>query len=312
MQQLDLLDIDKIKNVVERDIDLLLLEEFNVNAEFASWFMSEAFPNENKYESVGAWHSVSDPELGESDLIVLFDHGFAVLIENKIDARVQARQGLRYIERGKKGVEDGMWKNFKTCMVAPRAYLGREKDSRTYDSSVSYEAILEMFGQRAITDNRASHKSHLIRQAIEQNRRGYTLETDESVTRFWNEYWEFCTTHYTELEMKPPGNRAAGSDWPVFKPARLIRRLPNSRIVHKLAEGFIDLELPQSYKISEQIIETISAVGATVEQTGKSRSIRLRRQPVNRADPFETQEEKVSDCLKSATRLLRLSESISE
>ena len=67
------------------------------------------------------------------------------------------------------------------------------------------------------------HKSYLIRQAIEQNRRGYTPETDEAVTKFWNEYWEFCTKQYPELEMRQPGNKPAGSDWPTFRPIKLIR-----------------------------------------------------------------------------------------
>ena len=89
MHQLALMDKPTIKYVAERDIDLLLLEEFNANAEFASWFMSVAFPKEKESECIGAWHSVNDPELGESDLIVLYDRGFAILIEKKIDAPVQ-------------------------------------------------------------------------------------------------------------------------------------------------------------------------------------------------------------------------------
>ena len=312
MHQLALMDKPTIKYVAERDIDLLLLEEFNANAEFASWFMSVAFPKEKESECIGAWHSVNDPELGESDLIVLYDRGLAILIENKIDAPVQPRQGHRYTERGEKGVEEGMWKKFKTCIIAPKSYLGSEKDSRTYDSSVSYEAIDESFCQKATPDQRASHKSYLIRQAIEQNRRGYTPETDEAVTKFWNEYWELCTKQYPELEMRQPGNKPAGSDWPTFRPIKLIRHLPKSRIIHKLAEGFIDLELPESYELSEETVETLSAADATVERTGKSKSIRLRSHPVNRVDLFETQEEKVSKCLKSATRLLQLSRHLTD
>ena len=310
--QLDLMDKNKIKYVSERDIDLVLLEEFNVNAEFSSWFMSVAFPNEKESECIGAWHSVNDPEFGESDLIILYDREFAILIENKIDAPVQPRQGHRYNERGKKGVEEGMWSKFKTCIIAPKSYLAREKDSRIYDSSVSYEAIEESFCKKATTDQRASHKSYLLRQAIEQNRRGYIPETDEAVTKFWNEYWEFCRKQYPELEMRKPGNKPPGSDWPVFKPAELIRRLPKSRIIHKLAEGFIDLELPDSYEFSEETIEALSSADATIEKTGKSKSIRLYSHPVNRVGIFERQEGKVSTCLKSATRLLHLSRHLTD
>ena len=83
------MDNIKIKYVNGCDIDLVLLEEFNVNAEFSSRFMSVAFPNEKESEYIGAWHSVNDLNSEESDLIVLYDRGFAILIEKKIDAPVQ-------------------------------------------------------------------------------------------------------------------------------------------------------------------------------------------------------------------------------
>ena len=66
--------------------------------------------------------------------------------------------------------------------------LAREKDSRIYDSSVNYGALEESFCKKTTADQRASHKSCLLRQAIEQNRRGDTPETDEAVTQFWNGY----------------------------------------------------------------------------------------------------------------------------
>ena len=134
--------INKIKSLKENDIDMLLLKEFNVNSEFSSWFLSTTFSKRKASDCIGAWHSVSDPELGESDLIVLYQDGFAILIENKIDAPVQPEQGNRYIERGGKGVDEGMWGSFGTCMVAPERYLQRKKDSEVYDSILSYEALM--------------------------------------------------------------------------------------------------------------------------------------------------------------------------
>ena len=96
-------DVSKVKNLTERDIDMLLLEEFNTNANFSTCFLAAAFPHRQQSPCIGGWHSISDPELGESDLIVLYEDRFAILIENKISAPVQPRQADRYIERGGEG-----------------------------------------------------------------------------------------------------------------------------------------------------------------------------------------------------------------
>ena len=303
-------DVSKVKNLTERDIDMLLLEEFNTDANFSSWFLAAAFPHRQQSPCIGAWHSVSDPELGESDLIVLYENRFAVLIENKINAPVQPRQADRYIERGEKGIEDGLWEAFGTCMVAPKQYLDDEKDSQVYDSMQSYEDLGEWFSQRASIDPRASHKQFLLMEAIEQKRRGYTPETDETVTEFWNSYWLFCTENHPELEMKEPGQKPRGSDWPEFKPTSLLRHLPKSKIIHKLAKGFIDLEIPEEFVLSDVGSEMILSLGATVQTTGKSKAIRLLSEPINRSDSFDIQQGKVVECLLLAIRLLAFSEKL--
>lgn len=88
--------------VAERDIDLLILEVLTVSREFAQWFYQENHlvpPTEGKSK---AFHSVSDAELGESDIVVLYDNGHAILIENKIGAIAQKDQARRYQQRGEK------------------------------------------------------------------------------------------------------------------------------------------------------------------------------------------------------------------
>lgn len=283
---------------------MLLLEEFNTDPHFCSWFLAAAFPNRQQSSCMGAWHSVSDPELGESDLIVLYEDRFAILIENKINAPVQPRQADRYIERGEKGIEDGLWEAFGTCIVAPLQYLEDKKDFQVFDSMQSYEDLSQWFSERANIDPRASYKQSLLMEAIEQKRRGYTPETDENVTEFWNKYWLFCAENHPELEMKKPGQKPRGSDWPVFKPASLLNHLPQSRIIHKLAEGFIDLEIPEELVFSGVMSEMILPIGATVENTGKSRAIRLLSEPISRSSSFDIQQGKVVKGLLSAMRLL--------
>jgi hypothetical protein len=81
----------------------------------------------------------------------------------------------------------------------------------------------------------------------------------------------------------------------------------NSEIKHKLAEGFIDLQIPDSHDLSKEAEAIISLLGATVEQTGKSRSIRLQAAPINRFDSFGSQQPKVAQCLDAVRKLLNLS-----
>ena len=154
------------------------------------------------------------------------------------------------------------------------------------------------------------YKQSLLIEAIEQKRRGYTPETDENVTEFWNRYWLFCTENHPELEMKKPGQKPRGSDWPVFKPTSLLKHLPKSRIIHKLAEGFIDLEIPEELVLSDVGSEMIFSLGATVQNTGKSKAIRLLSEPINRSDSFDIQQGKVVECLLLAIRLLVFSKKL--
>ena len=48
MDPFGLEEINRIKSVSERDIDILLLEEFNSNPEFGSWLLSTLFPKKEK------------------------------------------------------------------------------------------------------------------------------------------------------------------------------------------------------------------------------------------------------------------------
>lgn len=96
---------NKVSSVTERDIDLLLLEELNVSEVFCRWFYNRVTGRRDTPRCEGAWHSVSDAQLGESDLIAIYDNGVVVMLENKIDAAAQPEQGARYRRRGEKGVE---------------------------------------------------------------------------------------------------------------------------------------------------------------------------------------------------------------
>jgi hypothetical protein len=81
-----------VERKYERDIDILLAEEFAVSPAFASWFLSQSKFSDKAGTVVNVFVSKAD-NLGESDLVVTYklDDGTHVglLIEDKIDAPLQ-------------------------------------------------------------------------------------------------------------------------------------------------------------------------------------------------------------------------------
>ena len=92
-----MLELKFVASIAERDIDLLVMEELSVSTEFREWFSSRVFGEPIYQSEIGTWHSVSDVQLGESDLVFLFEAvdgpRTAVLIENKIDAHDNHEHG---------------------------------------------------------------------------------------------------------------------------------------------------------------------------------------------------------------------------
>ena len=229
-------DLQKLLYVAERDIDLLLLEELNTNPDFPRWIATQAAPESRFSPCIGAWHSVVHGQLGESDIVTLFDDGLAILIENKIDAPAQPDQALRYSKRGEAGCQEGHWSAYLSCIVAPQRYLDANSEAQAYDFQLPYEAIRDWFGQQE--GLRVNYRAAVIQEAIEQNRRGYSPIADEDVTRFWLAYWEVANSLFPGLEMPRPGIKPSNAHWPDFRPKSLGK---NMSIVHKMGHGFVDL-----------------------------------------------------------------------
>ncbi len=92
-----------VERKYERDVDLLLAEEFAVNPTFADRFKALTKFDGRNATVADFWVSKSN-NLGESDLIVIYQrqdgHRFALLIEDKVDAPLQPDQAARYHQVG--------------------------------------------------------------------------------------------------------------------------------------------------------------------------------------------------------------------
>ncbi len=303
---------NKIEAVIERDIDLLLLEEFNVSESFCQWFLSTIRSPKFGFESLGAWHSVTEPSLGECDLVVLFkasNSKLALLIENKIDAVVQPQQGHRYKLRGELGIKNGFWTEFITCMVAPQLYLDKEPDAAVYDSNVSYEQIAQWFISEYTSDKRYQYKSYILNEAVAQNRRGYTVKPDERVTEFWSKYWLLASNKFPELELKKPGIKPANSDWLYFRPSVFDKRFS---IVHKLERGDVDLQIAGAAERLEELETLLDGYEVGVAKAGKSAAVRLQVNSIDRFAPFESQQQVVENGLNAAIKLIEIGKLLSK
>ena len=65
----------------------------------------------------------------------------------------QDLQAQRYFEFGEKGVQDGLWDEYLTCLLSPQAYFSSLEPSEYFSSYLSYEEIEEWFSMAAVKTN---------------------------------------------------------------------------------------------------------------------------------------------------------------
>jgi hypothetical protein len=303
-----MLELKFVASIAERDVDLLMMEEFSVSDEFREWFSSRAFGEPIFQSQIGAWHSVSDAQLGESDLIFLFEAidgpRTAILIENKIDAPPQPQQGERYRLRGEKGLKEGYWEKYKTCIIAPGKYLHSSKHSESYDIEISYEEILAYFQSRRSRDERFPYKARILLEGIEQNRRGYQPAYNKELTNFVADYYAFASVDYTHLGMQEAKPRPVNSTWIMFYPKLLPKGIS---LVHQLAAGLVKVFFNGQAQAFDMLYEQYKSKipnNASIDLAGKSVAISME---VPKIDPlsinFYDQQNKVEQALQSLSLL---------
>lgn len=222
--------------IAERDVDLLLMEEFHVTGSFVEWFCNQLGFNNAIFR--GAWHSVSDSD-GETDLLLrvqLANKLIGVLIENKISATETDRQGERYHIRGSRAQHEGKFDEFVTCMCAPSAYLVGLDIGTLYQHKISYEMVADWFAQ--YSGAREAWKRRVLIQAVAQNRRGYKMAVNPVNTTFHLDYWEYRRRNYPNILMNRPGPKGSKSTWIIMKAAGFSKGV---QIHHKLDQCVVEL-----------------------------------------------------------------------
>jgi hypothetical protein len=302
----NLKQIEHIQIVREADIDLLVCEELSVSPDFAEWFLSRVLGVSDAPRSIsGAWTHVLD-RFGECDVLAVTQQRgkrTALLIENKIDEDFQPVQAERYIERGSDGAVTGLWNAASTVLIAPANYPRLHPDAVKFHAFVSYEDIQDWFHRRG--DVRSEWRARVMRDGIEQNRKGYVKQPDPRVTMLWKSYFAYRAEHFPQVAMPEPGPQGARNGWP--KLGGLSDR-DGVKLLHKLDAGYVDLAVASTTEteLARRLsgIELPANVG--IVETGKSAALRITVPPVDRFNAFEPQAGAVHIGLQAAEQLLLL------
>lgn len=296
-----------VPDVCERDIDLLLLEEFVASADFRSWFLTK-IGADTSAELVDARRSVKTVN-GESDLEITLQGpagAVKVVIENKVDAAFQPNQPQRYIERAAEYKRSGKYQEVVTVIMAPDVYFGAAEDNYEFDARVTYENVLNWFSAPERAGPRTDYKLTVLRAAIDRGRSGWQLIPHPNVGEFWRSYWQLAERIARKLAMPVPKREIpAGSHFIVFRPAHLPASV---KLKHKVAYGHVDLEFRDMGARLAELERLYGAAlppGARIERAANSAVVRLLVDPIDmtKAD-FSASEAVIRKGIEAAALLL--------
>jgi len=289
-------NIIPVEAIQERDVDLILLEEFTTDNSFCEWFINELdLPEISK--NLGAWRSITAYGLGETDILFSYkseNKRIYILIENKLDASFQDKQYERYLQRAENYVTDNSCDAAFTILVAPKLYCDNQSE---FESYVSYEQIskrLEFTGTK-----RNLFKSNLLKIASEKLRRGYQPINSEPVQKFWHSYWSFKEDKYPNLWMKKPDIVPQNSDWPML----YDDNLQGVVFYHKLGQGNTDATFKNFSDETEFKIRAMLPEKYELVKHSKSFSIRIFSEKIDRTKDFNAQKELVNRGLENLEEL---------
>ena len=304
-----------ISGVCERDIDLLLLEEFVASPALIHWLVERVDFAEARECALTQIERSATQSNGESDLELLLekpesqDH-FMLMIENKITASFTPRQAQRYSERGEAYVSQGHVAAFRTILIAPQTYLGDGDTTKGFDAKVSYEAILERISLEQKGSRRLSYVSRMLEAAIQKSSIGWQLQEDQPVTTSWYRYWQMSSQLAPELELAEPTGKPAGSGFVYFKPPGLPKGI---YLVHKWPYGNVDLQFAglgnQIFRLREHLSDWMTE-DMEVVKAAKSAVVRLRVPKFDVHATHSNEEELMTAGILAARRLLEWYEAL--
>ena len=232
--------IPTLSHATERDVDLLLVEEFYASLPFAKWVLNQlhwTIP----VVGTNVLHSKKRTRSRrEIDIFVEMRHPdnttSAIMIENKLDAQEQPDQAESYQEEAE-ALKD-KYATVASVIVCPEDYA-EQKCSFTskFDHLITYENLAKYFRAAAETNRtssfelaqRQNFRADLIEQAVFKHRRGYTPILNEELGNFKAQYVNLLADCFPNLL---PGKNLLASSAPdlsrslFFDHAAIFAELP--------------------------------------------------------------------------------------
>ena len=295
----------------ERQIDFILQEEFSQGTRFLQSFLKICGVEEIVTDVLEVLASVRDQH-GETDVLVSYraendpaSSRRVLLIENKLDAAFQPDQATRYTNRGIQGVANRLWNSYRTCLVAPRAYI---QSKHGFQHSVALEEVLPLLAPDS--EERRGFKQKVLQAAIEEQARQGLRTEDIQMTEFRSSYYEAFQGFRAQAEsaaqsvrnIDAPLPRRAwwGDTWYEFRGPAIKHRV---YINHKSEAGFVDLTFRNTDISTLQGAVTLES-GMSFQQTGNSAAIRLTTPPLDNHAPFASQVEALHTAFRAVLKLV--------
>lgn len=279
-----------IERIYERDIDIMLAEEFEVSPAFAMWFLKQTKFADAKAQAKEVFVSKTD-STGESDLVIVFERDdaerVALLIEDKIDAILQPEQENRYRLRAEAAKAAGEFSDYEVILCCPHKYHdGHMGEVKTFDRFVSYEVIAD-FMKSNDQSKRSQYRAELIATAARKCASMWVRVDDPATNDFWGTAYEIAKKDFPELEMKPP-NFTKGSSWITFRPQDLPTRPKSVQIEFKCRMGHVDLTFSSTdFAAFKQKVDPLLEAGMSAHKTGKSAAVRISVEAFRVSEPDE-------------------------
>lgn len=289
-----------IDTTLERDMDLLIMEEFISSPVFAKIF-TDVVGIEQPYHIEQASHSVRDADLGESDIVFILNidgHLHGLHIEDKVDAQAMPDQHGRYELRAQKDIVAGKYESYSVLIVAPAKYLETNAEAKKYAHHVQYEQLRKYFADK--TDPRSQFKLSIIDRAIYEQKSGYQWEANPGVVRF-------CTAMAERQKKAYPGLPVGSTAWWPTYPTLL----KDTAIVFKANKGFCDLQF--GHTLAQDLYARVKdylSERMTVVQANKSASVRIAVSPIWFEHDFEDNISEVDEALSALNELYELSKKL--
>lgn len=295
-----------LDTVLERDMDLLIIEEFISSKEFANLFL-DATHIERNSEIVSIQRSLRF-QMGESDIVVVLRTpngiNIGLHIEDKVNAEAQQEQYGRYEERAALLAEELGYTEYRICITAPEHYLNTNEEAKKYPAAVPYERLREYF--ECQEDIRARFKLALLHCAL--GKKDLTISVpNAAVTSFWGGFEQIAARKGLEIKA------SAEQHGKESKFIRFKTVLPKVYVIYKARHGCVDLQFPGMAGCLPVPDEMLSEE-MYVCDTGKSASVRVSNPQwaLNLEESIEKNMNTVEDILNCVGQLVDLAKSISK